>query len=235
MEKAMHIYESELTALSKLSDRQLGRLLRAFLMYLNGMDVDLCDELKIPFDLIKGRHQREDAERTAVSQKNRANVNSRWNRKDGRTGEPGDLEGGNDGADGDGAGTADKSSSDVYGVIRRNTAYEAENEKKENFPSDSPIKEEKLEKKENISKEIQKKEPSQAYLNFRVWMQENTPTMFKGIGSKLSEPEFVKLRGAVDGERLALYAMQIENNREYLKKYRSLYLTLLNWIKRDGG
>ncbi len=75
------------------------------------------------------------------------------------------------------------------------------------------------------------------YRRFGGWLLENAPNIMdaKCSGIKpLTEAEYLKLREQLTGRELAGYIMQIENNRVYLSRYKSMYLTLMNWLKMDG-
>lgn len=71
------------------------------------------------------------------------------------------------------------------------------------------------------------------YRNFMQWMKDNAPNVYAGCGKNLTETEYTKIREATSKEKLVDCVLAIENRKDLLKKYRSLYLTLRNWIKRD--
>lgn len=216
MNLTLNFSESELAIISNLSDVKLGRILRAFMTESNGGQVDLKGDLALVYALLRDR------------QSMRQN--------------------------------------DVKGnEISVGDSKKEKQEKKETFPSDSPLKKENNKKKECVKKDSKeskknsedsefgpseksrKKESpaaardgkavaleiSEPFANFIKWMNEAAPAVYKQLGQKMTDAEFTRLRAAMPAERLADYVLQIENNRQYLKRYRSLYLTIVNWVKRD--
>ena len=89
---------------------------------------------------------------------------------------------------------------------------------------------------ESTKKDEVDKSPSSTpshYLNFMQWMETNAPNVYSGCGRSFTEDEYTKIRAVTSKERLVDCVLAIENRKDLLKKYRSLYLTLRNWIKRD--
>lgn len=89
---------------------------------------------------------------------------------------------------------------------------------------------------ESTKKDEVDKSPSSTpshYLNFMQWMETNAPNVYSGCGRSFTEEEYTKIRAVTSKERLVDCVLAIENRKDLLKKYRSLYLTLRNWIKRD--
>lgn len=100
-------------------------------------------------------------------------------------------------------------------------------------------------KKEKLSYESTKKvetdasfspapsrEPSQ-YENFMSWMKDKAPAVYRNFGRRMTEHEYERIRTIIDKADLVDYVLTIENRKDLLKKYSSLYLTLRNWIRRD--
>ena len=88
-------------------------------------------------------------------------------------------------------------------------------------------------KKEN---EIEVESKNEDYIKFRKWMKENCqycdgPKSFKK--SKITEEEFVKLKKDFTGAEIADVILNIENRVDLRRKYSSLYLTTLNWLKNN--
>ena len=78
---------------------------------------------------------------------------------------------------------------------------------------------------------------NEGYKNFGRWLLDNAPNVMDGKCSGIKPPteaEYLKLRVHLTGRELAGYVLQIENNRLYLSKYKSMYLTVMNWLKMDG-
>lgn len=88
-------------------------------------------------------------------------------------------------------------------------------------------------KKEN---EIEIESKNEDYIKFRKWMKENCqycdgPKSFKK--SKITEEEFAKLKKDFTGAEIADVILNIENRVDLRRKYSSLYLTALNWLKNN--
>lgn len=78
MKPAFPIYHEDVEALSTLSDAQLGRLIRLLCDHSQGNEVD-PGELTIPFAFLAQKIDRDAEKYAARCEKNRANVNKRWN------------------------------------------------------------------------------------------------------------------------------------------------------------
>ncbi len=90
---------------------------------------------------------------------------------------------------------------------------------------------------ETFAKQVERS-TDQSYKAFGKWLLENAPNILDGRTCAIKPPteeEYAKLRKKLSGKELAAYILQIENNRLYLSKYKSMYLTIMNWVARDGG
>lgn len=70
--------------------------------------------------------------------------------------------------------------------------------------------------------------------SFNFWLSENCPYLQTNL-SLLSQKEYDKLLSAYNEEQIKETCLQIENRKDLRKRYKNLYLTLLNWLKKDYG
>ncbi len=75
--------------------------------------------------------------------------------------------------------------------------------------------------------------PPTPYENFMSWMKDNAPEVYRNFGHKMTQTEYDRIRGIIDKTALVDYVLAMENRKDLVKKYSSLYLTLRNWIRRD--
>lgn len=92
-----------------------------------------------------------------------------------------------------------------------------------------------LSKKETLLFSVSNSENDE-YSRFCKWLLDNTPNCISGTYDikPPNENEYIKLRSQLSQKELTEYILSIENNSDYLKKYKSMYLTIRNWSKRDG-
>lgn len=98
--------------------------------------------------------------------------------------------------------------------------------------------ENKKKNKEFIPTEKQQK----SFENFMEWMNEHAPSVAK-LEKPLTVKELCVLMGVIPNSKGVIQAISkdecldmllaIENNKEYLKKYRSPYLCITNWHKKN--
>jgi hypothetical protein len=70
--------------------------------------------------------------------------------------------------------------------------------------------------------------------SFNFWLSENCPYLHTNL-SLLSQKEYDKLVSSYNEEQIKETCLQIENRKDLRKRYKNLYLTLLNWLKKDYG
>ena len=70
--------------------------------------------------------------------------------------------------------------------------------------------------------------------SFNFWLSENCPYLHTNL-SLLSQKEYDKLSSAYNEDQIKETCLQIENRKDLRKRYKNLYLTLLNWLKKDYG
>ena len=67
---------------------------------------------------------------------------------------------------------------------------------------------------------------------FDGWLAQNCPYIYAHY-KLLSGDELTKLKEQYSSWQIADTCRQIENRKDLRKKYTNLYMTLLNWLKRD--
>lgn len=72
--------------------------------------------------------------------------------------------------------------------------------------------------------------PGDATQNFKNWLKEHCPYIYEHLELP-TEKEFLRLRGKYTAKEIAEECEQIENRVDLRRKYKKLYLTLLNWLK----
>lgn len=77
-------------------------------------------------------------------------------------------------------------------------------------------------------------EPSEEFKHFQAWIDANAPSVAK-LRDPFTEDQFNKLREAYSAERVRDILLQMHNRPDLAKKYRSAYLTALNWLKRNNN
>ena len=97
-----------------------------------------------------------------------------------------------------------------------------------------------LSKKESLASMMSSSKNTE-YIAFGGWLIRNAPNCLQGCYpiKPLTEEQYTILRDdkgkyALGKQELCDYILSIENNVTYLKKYKSMYLTITNWAKRDG-
>lgn len=71
------------------------------------------------------------------------------------------------------------------------------------------------------------------YKNFVRWLISHTENSFINLDIP-TEDEFNYLSEHADGKDVADNMRNLDNNKKYDNKYKSIYLTMRNWLKRDG-
>lgn len=77
----------------------------------------------------------------------------------------------------------------------------------------------------------------EAYNKFMNWIQENASFCAnnKNFPHQITPGELERLKEKYKPEQIAHVILQIENRKDLRKKYSNLYLTVLNWAKREYG
>lgn len=86
-------------------------------------------------------------------------------------------------------------------------------------------------KDNNVKKNIDiPKNPETDYEKLLVWMEKNTPTVLK-LEKQLTQEQFDNLLKTHGKQLIADTLLSMENKKDLLKKYKSVGLTLNNWMK----
>lgn len=86
-------------------------------------------------------------------------------------------------------------------------------------------------KDNNVKKNIDiPKNPETDYEKLLVWMNKNTPTVLK-LEKQLTQEQFDNLLKTHGKQLIADTLLSMENKKDLLKKYKSVGLTLNNWMK----
>lgn len=215
------IYSSFYAPVSKLSDKQLGRLFRAIFKYHIDGVVTIEEDIEMAFAFFKNQFEIDKSKYQSKVERNREN------------GRKGGMAKAKKEATCRRAGNAGEVSDRYHSLKTLSELSHNDNDNDQNHCHD-------FELKEILSDESTKKDGGDVappaptpYLNFMQWMKECAPNVHAACGSHLTEAEFVKLRSETTREKLVDCVLALENRRDLLKKYRSLYLTLRNWLKRD--
>lgn len=90
----------------------------------------------------------------------------------------------------------------------------------------------KKEKKDNnVKKNIDiPKNPETDYEKLLVWMEKNTPTVLR-LEKQLTQEQFDNLLKTHGKQLIADTLLSMENKKDLLKKYKSVGLTLNNWMR----
>lgn len=77
----------------------------------------------------------------------------------------------------------------------------------------------------------------EAHNKFVNWIQPHAPYCANGknFPHQITPDELKRLKGKYEPEQIAHIILQIENRKDLRKKYSNLYLTVLNWAKREYG
>ena len=87
-------------------------------------------------------------------------------------------------------------------------------------------------KDNNVKKYIDiPKNPETDYEKLLVWMGKNTPTVLK-LEKQLTQEQFDNLLKTYGKQLIADTLLSMENKKDLLKKYKSVGLTLNNWMKQ---
>lgn len=94
-----------------------------------------------------------------------------------------------------------------------------------------PIEEEEEEREEEKEKEIEEAHTPSKFDFFNDWLKENYPNV-ASMKTQMTEQNLKNLIDTYGKDVVNDYLMQMENKIDLAKKYKSVYLTLLTWIKR---
>lgn len=201
--KSFLLYCDLLSTFEELTDEEAGRLIKHVLRYVNDMNPEAPDRLtKITFEPIKQALKRDLVKYEEIRQKKRlAGIASAESRK--------------------------QNLQVLTGVDKRQ--HKATDSTVNDSVIDSVIVKE--EKKINFKNKIDiPKNPETDYEKLLVWMEKNTPTVLK-LEKQLTQEQFDNLLKTHGKQLIADTLLSMENKKDLLKKYKSVGLTLNNWMK----
>jgi|WetSurMetagenome_2_1015567.scaffolds.fasta_scaffold47042_2 hypothetical protein len=117
----------------------------------------------------------------------------------------------------------------VYNRIRRDTKHtDTENDIKENISKD-------IQKKDELS--ISDISGSEDYIQFRKWMKDNAPYCDnpKHYTSRITEKQLHKLKEKYTGKQISDKILELENSKKCRGNYTNLYFTINKWLKREDN
>lgn len=213
------IYKSFYKPISRLSDKQLGRLFRAIFMYHLGEVVSVEEDIEMAFEFFKNQFDIDESKYQCIVERNRNN------------GRKGGAPKGNKNAASDMKGkqpkqpTGLKTTQTTQNKLNDNDKDNV-NDKKESSNED---------KKEAEASSCDSTNPD--FLKFNDWIKRKAPFCGnpKNFPSQISEQEFMKLKEKYTGKQIAETIEQIENRKDLRKRYTNLYRTVLNWAKKEYG
>lgn len=94
-----------------------------------------------------------------------------------------------------------------------------------------PIEEREEREEEKEEKEIEEAHTPSKFDFFNDWLKENYPNV-ASMKTQMTEQNLKNLIDTYGKDVVNDYLMQMENKIDLAKKYKSVYLTLLTWIKR---
>lgn len=77
-------------------------------------------------------------------------------------------------------------------------------------------------------------EPSEEFKHFQEWIDKNAPSV-AALRDPFTEDQFNRLRESFTADQVRDILLQMHNRPDLAKKYRSAYLTALNWLKRNNN
>lgn len=77
-------------------------------------------------------------------------------------------------------------------------------------------------------------EPSDEFKHFLAWIDKNAPSV-AALRDPFTEDQFNRLRESFTADQVRDILLQMHNRPDLAKKYRSAYLTALNWLKRNNN
>lgn len=199
------IYRSFYKPISRLSDKQLGRLFRAIFKYQLGEVVEVEEDIEMAFEFFKNQFEIDELKYQVTIERNHEN------------GRKGGAPKGNINAKKQPKTTeSTQTTQNKLNDKDNDNDNEKDNDLFGSFSSD------------------QEPDTPTDYERFNVWLKENCPHVLK-ISTQLSDKEFYKLKEKYDSEQIMDVLQRLNNYKEAPKKYVSVYLTALKWLKKDHG
>ncbi len=210
------IYSSFYRPVEILSDEQLGRLFRAICLYQLGEQVEVADDIVTAYRFFVNQFELDNAKYAQrVEAKSRAGRcggaprgNSNARKKLPEPEQPS-------------SGTAESPEASVSdGDVSADAA-----------PADGAADEG---KSEDVAHEpTYSDEQRDRYKTFMTWMSKGAPNVYKACGRQTTIGEYVTLREAMSFDDMIDMILALENRTDLLGRYRSLFLTLRSWMRRE--
>lgn len=212
------MYHEHMDTIERLTDEEAGRLIKALFRYSTDGIVPSFDDrfMDLAFSMFKAAIDRDSAAYERKCERNRNNINQRWN----------------------------KENTEEYERIETNTdEYDSKNgipkipNTNTNINTTTKTKT-KTTTKTNTSHSIEcvnthALRTSEQSKNFDAWLTDKCPYIAKHY-TLPTDTELAKLVDQFGANMVADVCEQIENRADLRKKYTNLYRTLLNWLKRES-
>lgn len=214
------IYKSFYKPISRLSDKQLGRLFRAIFMYHLGEVVSVEEDIEMAFEFFKNQFEIDESKYQGVVERNRGN------------GRKGGAPKGNKNAASEGNEKQPKQPTGLKTTqTTQNKPNDNDNDKDNDIKKESPNGDKKEADASSCS------QTNDDYQKFQDWLTRKAPycSNIKNFPSQITETEFMKLKEKYTGKQIAETIEQIENRKDLRKRYTNLYRTVLNWAKKEYG
>ena len=209
------MYHEHMDTIERLTDEEAGRLIKALFHYSTDGIVPSFDDrfMDLAFSMFKSAIDRDSAAYDRKCERNRNNINRRWNKED--TKEYERIETNTNEYDG---------KNGIPKIPNTNTNTNINTTTKTNTNT-------------NTSHSIecvntQALRTSEQSRNFDTWLTEKCPYIAKHY-TLPTDSELQKLVDQFGANMVADVCEQIENRVDLRKKYKNLYWTLLNWLKRE--
>lgn len=77
-------------------------------------------------------------------------------------------------------------------------------------------------------------DPQSGYAAFRTWLKDNASYCYTRLKLPTAD-EFSRMKAAMGSSEMQRLILALENRGDLRRRYKSLYLTILNWHKLDTG
>lgn len=214
------IYKSFYKPISRLSDKQLGRLFRAIFMYHLGEVVSVEEDIEMAFEFFKNQFEIDESKYQGIVERNRGN------------GRKGGAPKGNKNAASEGN---EKQPKQPTGLKITQTTQNKPNDN--DNVNDNDIKKESPNGDKKEADASSCSQTNSDYQKFQDWLGKHAPycSNVKNFPSQITEAEFIRLKAKYTAKEIAETIEQIENRKDLRKRYTNLYRTVLNWLKRENG
>ncbi len=212
------LYTSQYGPIKGLSDEQLGRLLRAIYRYNMGEEVSLDDDgmLRMAFLFIIDDVDRSHANRERISdlrsdagKRGGAPVGNRNARKKDKTSKTSKNK-------------QNKPNVNVNGNVNEHPKELADASEKSACVSEGDL----------VLEPVQDGRDPTRYERFLAFLHDECPDICRYMKHLATEKEFGMLLVSFTTQEIVEQCRNIENRKDHVRKYKSLYRTLINWCRR---